>query len=318
MFSLPVVATRWRGFPEMVLDEETGLLVAPGDDQELARALRRVLEDQTMRATMGARGRRRYETSFTIERHVEAMERELLRVGRTATGGRSVRAKGLLRESSPSGGCGGASRSSGLPSRFTSTPCQSSSRRSALSCARRSRGTSSCVSSMPTGRYAPLMRQRRGDYPRSRWSRWVWQAGRDSSTCQALPSGSRARSASPFMCTASTPGRHVLVDYRDHPDLYGEGDFQMDVGALQSVLPPSVNLHLGPLFVHGARVPGRARPVGSNRLLGARCRLLFLNRRRSRGAQRRSRQVRVDRHRVRGRHRTGGAQHGCWGAAGYP
>lgn len=36
-------------------------------------------------------------------------------------------------------------------------------------------------------------------------------------------------------------------DYRDHPDLYQQGDFAMDVDALRQVLPQNVQLHLGPL-----------------------------------------------------------------------
>jgi hypothetical protein len=36
-------------------------------------------------------------------------------------------------------------------------------------------------------------------------------------------------------------------DHRDHPDLYAEGDFPMDVNGLRRVLPPNVTLHIGPL-----------------------------------------------------------------------
>jgi hypothetical protein len=36
-------------------------------------------------------------------------------------------------------------------------------------------------------------------------------------------------------------------DHRDHPDLYAEGDFPMDVDGLRRVLPPNVTLHIGPL-----------------------------------------------------------------------
>src|SRR4051794_8518439 len=42
-------------------------------------------------------------------------------------------------------------------------------------------------------------------------------------------------------------GMPAPVDYRDHPDLYAEGDFPMDFDALQAILPPSVTLHVGPL-----------------------------------------------------------------------
>lgn len=43
----PVVATRVGGVPEIIRDGENGLLVPPGQDQPLAEALLRVLEDRT-------------------------------------------------------------------------------------------------------------------------------------------------------------------------------------------------------------------------------------------------------------------------------
>jgi hypothetical protein len=36
-------------------------------------------------------------------------------------------------------------------------------------------------------------------------------------------------------------------DYRDHPDMYGEGDFVMDVERLRRTLPANVELRLGPI-----------------------------------------------------------------------
>jgi starch synthase len=60
---LPVVSTRVGGIPEMVLDGETGLLVGD-DDEELAGAITRLLDDPAMRAEMGRAGRRRAEERF--------------------------------------------------------------------------------------------------------------------------------------------------------------------------------------------------------------------------------------------------------------
>src|SRR4051794_27402049 len=45
----------------------------------------------------------------------------------------------------------------------------------------------------------------------------------------------------------SGSGMPPAEDYRDHPDLYQEGDFTMDVEALRTILPDNVSLHLGPL-----------------------------------------------------------------------
>jgi glycosyltransferase involved in cell wall biosynthesis len=54
---LPVVATRVGGLPELVRDGESGLLVPPRDPRALAEAIARVLDDPSLRAGMGARGR---------------------------------------------------------------------------------------------------------------------------------------------------------------------------------------------------------------------------------------------------------------------
>jgi glycogen(starch) synthase len=71
----PVVATRVGGLPEVVLDEHTGLLVAPEDPDALAVALVRVLRDSTLAARLGAAGRRRAAEDFSLAAHVDAYER---------------------------------------------------------------------------------------------------------------------------------------------------------------------------------------------------------------------------------------------------
>ncbi len=56
---VPVVATRVGGMKEIVDPEETGLLVGPGDPEELAKALIRLLDDAPLRMEMGRTGRER-------------------------------------------------------------------------------------------------------------------------------------------------------------------------------------------------------------------------------------------------------------------
>ncbi len=50
----PVVVSRLAGIDEAVVDGETGLLVAPGEPAALAAALARLLEDDALRARLGA------------------------------------------------------------------------------------------------------------------------------------------------------------------------------------------------------------------------------------------------------------------------
>jgi len=54
---IPVVATRVSGIPELVVDGETGLLVAPDDAAALAEALARLLRDQDMARRLARAGR---------------------------------------------------------------------------------------------------------------------------------------------------------------------------------------------------------------------------------------------------------------------
>jgi glycosyltransferase involved in cell wall biosynthesis len=72
-----VVASRVGGIPEVVVDGETGLLVAPGDDAALEEALRALLADPERRRRLGANGRRRAERHFSIEGEIDDLTRLL-------------------------------------------------------------------------------------------------------------------------------------------------------------------------------------------------------------------------------------------------
>jgi glycosyltransferase involved in cell wall biosynthesis len=76
-FSLPVVATRWRGVPSVVADGESGMLVPARDPERLAAALGILLEQPELRRRMGRRGRELYLDRFTEERYRREMEEAL-------------------------------------------------------------------------------------------------------------------------------------------------------------------------------------------------------------------------------------------------
>lgn len=67
MFGKPVIGGRAGGVPEVVVDNETGLLVTPGDARSLATALETLVGDPALRARLGKAGRRRYEERFGAE-----------------------------------------------------------------------------------------------------------------------------------------------------------------------------------------------------------------------------------------------------------
>lgn len=78
---VPVVASDVGGVPELVVHEETGLLVPAGDRVALASALARLLAEPDLRRRLGSAGRVRAETTFGLESfrraYVELFRREL-------------------------------------------------------------------------------------------------------------------------------------------------------------------------------------------------------------------------------------------------
>ena len=70
---LPVVASRVGGLPEVVKENETGLLVPPGDAPALANALTLLLHDANLREAMGRAGKERAVSQFGTARMTEEM-----------------------------------------------------------------------------------------------------------------------------------------------------------------------------------------------------------------------------------------------------
>jgi glycosyltransferase involved in cell wall biosynthesis len=71
----PVVSTRVGGVPDIVEDNQSGLLVAPGDAGALAAAMGRLARDADLRSRLGARGRDLALARFGHERLVEEIGR---------------------------------------------------------------------------------------------------------------------------------------------------------------------------------------------------------------------------------------------------
>ncbi|OFV81375.1 MAG: hypothetical protein A2Y78_10570 [Acidobacteria bacterium RBG_13_68_16] len=85
---VPVIATDVAGVPEIITDEETGLLVPPGDVDALTRATDRLLCDPNLAASLAERGRASVTSRFTKEKmlaEIRELYSELLG-GPSATG----------------------------------------------------------------------------------------------------------------------------------------------------------------------------------------------------------------------------------------
>jgi glycosyltransferase involved in cell wall biosynthesis len=70
---LPVVATRVAGIPEIVKDDENGLLVPPADSAALGAALARVVGNDRLRARLGQAARAFVRPRFGIDGYVRSV-----------------------------------------------------------------------------------------------------------------------------------------------------------------------------------------------------------------------------------------------------
>jgi glycosyltransferase involved in cell wall biosynthesis len=73
--SKPVVVTDVGGLSEMVISEETGIIVPPSDSDALAKAILRILKDPHLAWKMGSAGRTRVEENFTVEKMTAEYEK---------------------------------------------------------------------------------------------------------------------------------------------------------------------------------------------------------------------------------------------------
>ena len=83
---VPVIATNVGGVAELVVSEKTGLLVAPGDHEALARNVIDLLADRERRRAMGAAGRRTVIDNFSFEASSATMAELLMAVAGRAQG----------------------------------------------------------------------------------------------------------------------------------------------------------------------------------------------------------------------------------------
>jgi glycosyltransferase involved in cell wall biosynthesis len=70
---LPVVSTNIGGIPEMIIDNETGFLVQPGDTAAMADAIETVINDSSLAARLGQSGYERTGALFSIEKNVREL-----------------------------------------------------------------------------------------------------------------------------------------------------------------------------------------------------------------------------------------------------
>ena len=70
---VPCVSTLITGIPELIRDRLDGLLVSPSDDEAMADALRRLMDEPELRRRLGKAGRLRVMDRYNLERNVGAL-----------------------------------------------------------------------------------------------------------------------------------------------------------------------------------------------------------------------------------------------------
>ena len=74
LMARPVVATSVGGLPEIIVHEQTGLMVKPGDSGAIAAAIQSLLDHPESARQMGENARRQAQTVFSWDRYVDAYD----------------------------------------------------------------------------------------------------------------------------------------------------------------------------------------------------------------------------------------------------
>ena len=69
---IPAIGTTTGGTPELIVDGESGLLVAPGDSRAIADSIASVALDAGLARRIGANGRRRIAEYFNLQESIAA------------------------------------------------------------------------------------------------------------------------------------------------------------------------------------------------------------------------------------------------------
>jgi glycosyltransferase involved in cell wall biosynthesis len=92
----PVVATDVGGAAEVIIEGETGHVVASGDDETMAARIIALLRDEERARAMGERGRQIIKTMFSCEAQLEATERVYAQLLRSRQSNRRDKSDGPI------------------------------------------------------------------------------------------------------------------------------------------------------------------------------------------------------------------------------
>ena len=74
---LPIVSTVHAGIPDVVINNETGFLVAENDVTAMAEKMTALLDDKKQAQEMGAKGKKFVTENFTLEKHIQKLTKHI-------------------------------------------------------------------------------------------------------------------------------------------------------------------------------------------------------------------------------------------------
>lgn len=81
MMSLPIVSTNWRGIANMIDNEKNGILVKIKNPLELFEAMVKLILNKNLRNELGRNAREKYLNQFTINKHLQEIEKVFKEIG---------------------------------------------------------------------------------------------------------------------------------------------------------------------------------------------------------------------------------------------
>jgi glycosyltransferase involved in cell wall biosynthesis len=75
--ALPVISTYHAGISDVVLNNVTGLLIEEQEVDGMAENMLRILQDTSLAKKLGEAGRKRIAENFTLEKHLQALTKEI-------------------------------------------------------------------------------------------------------------------------------------------------------------------------------------------------------------------------------------------------
>jgi len=76
---IPVISTKHAGIPDVIINEETGLLVDEHDVEGMSQNMIRILSDKPYALEMGAKGRDNVFKNFSMKKHIDKIDEIILK-----------------------------------------------------------------------------------------------------------------------------------------------------------------------------------------------------------------------------------------------